>query len=286
MTAFLKNDVSTPAARRGVLALSLASAMVLGACASTQPNPVLEEARTQVDKVSSEPEVARRAALEMKAAKDTLARADKAWTADKDQAETEHLAYLATQQANTAQAIANARANDAKLQETRGQANQLRLEARTAEVEAARADAASANARADKLQAQMDELQAKKTNRGLLVTFGDVLFAFGKAELLPSSSARLDKLAQFLMDNPERKLRVEGYTDSVGSAGFNQKLSERRADAVKFALVRRGIASDRITAVGYGKDYPVATNSTDAGRAMNRRVEVVIADEKGVLRSR
>ncbi|MDO4682902.1 MAG: OmpA family protein [Lautropia sp.] len=286
MTAFLKNDVSTPAARRGVLALSVASALVLGACASTQPNPVVEQARSHVDKVAAQPEVAGRAALELKAAKDTLARADKVWTGDKDQAEAEHLAYLATQQASTAEALANARANDAKLQETKGKANQLRLDARTAEVEAARADAASARARADELQAQMNALEAKKTDRGLLVTFGDVLFAFGKAELLPSSSDRLDKLAQFLMDNPERKLRVEGYTDSVGSAGYNQKLSERRADAVKLALVRRGIAADRITSVGYGKDYPVATNSSDAGRAMNRRVEVVIADEKGVLRSR
>ena len=254
---------------------------------------MLEQARTHVDQVASQPEVASRAALELKTAKDTLARADQTWSNDKDKAETDHLAYLATQQASTAQALANARANDAKLQETRGKANQMRLqartqqlEARTAEVEAARADAASANARADKLQTQLNELEAKKTDRGLLVTLGDVLFAFGKEGLMPSSRPRLDKLAKFLRDNPDRQLRIEGYTDSVGTAHYNQRLSERRAVAVRDALERRGIEPERMNAMGYGEEYPVATNATEQGRAMNRRVEIIIADENGVLRSR
>lgn len=273
--------------RRGSLAASVASALLLAACASTpQPNPVLEQARTHVDKVAGQPEVARRAALEMKKARDTLARADQAWTHDKDKAEADHLAYLATQQASTAEARANARANDARLQETRGKANQLRLQARTQQLEAARADAASANARADKLQAQLNDLEARKTDRGLLVTLGDVLFAFGKEGLMPSSRPKLDKLAQFLRENPERNLRVEGYTDSVGTAHYNQRLSERRAVTVRDALIRRGVMAERINAMGYGKDFPVASNATEQGRAMNRRVEIIIADENGTLRSR
>lgn len=280
-------------ARRGAVAVAVASALLLTACASNKPNPVLEQARTHVDQVASQPDVASRAALELKTAKDTLARADQTWSDDKDKEETEHLAYLATQQASTAQALATARTNDAKLQETRGKANQMRLqartqqlEARTAEAEAARADAASANERADKLQAQLNELEAKKTDRGLLVTLGDVLFAFGKEGLMPSSRPRLDKLAKFLRENPDRQLRIEGYTDSVGTAHYNQRLSERRAVTVRDALERRGIEPERMNAMGYGEEYPVATNATEQGRAMNRRVEIIIADENGVLRSR
>lgn len=275
-----------PLARTGALAASVASALLLAACASTAPNPVLEQARTRVDQVGANPEVASRAQLELKAARDTLARADKVWTDDRDAEETEHLAYLATQQAGTAEALGNARANDARLQETKGRADQLRLQARTREVDEARADAASARAEAAELQKQLKDVQAQPTQRGLLVTLGDVLFAVGSDRLRPGSNRPLDKLAEFLQENPERKLRVEGYTDSTGSAATNQRLSERRAEAVQQALVRRGVSPERITAVGYGKEYPVATNATADGRAMNRRVEVVIADDKGVLRSR
>ena len=118
------------------------------------------------------------------------------------------------------------------------------------------------------------------------MTLGDVLFEFGKADLTAQAAPRLDKLAKFLAEFPNRKLLIEGYTDSVGTANFNQTLSERRAAAVQSALVTRGVAADRITARGYGKEYPVADNSSPEGRAMNRRVEIVIADENGNLRSR
>lgn len=273
-------------ARKGAVAASLASVLLLAACASTQPNPVVEQARNAVDKASADAEVARRAALELKTAKDSLARADQAWNNEKDKVEAEHQAYLATQQASTATALANARANDAKLQDTRGKADQLRLQARTQQLEAARKDVASANARADKAEAELKDLQGQKTDRGLVVTLGDVLFAFGKEGLLPASRPRLDKLAQFLRENPDRQLRIEGYTDSIGTTHYNQKLSERRAVTVRDALIRRGIAAERMTAEGYGKDFPVATNATEQGRAMNRRVEIIIADENGVLRSR
>ena len=136
------------------------------------------------------------------------------------------------------------------------------------------------------LEAKLREIEAQQTERGLLVTLGDVLFEFGKADLLTAAGPRLDKLAEFLRQYPERRLLVEGYTDSVGSVPYNLELSRRRAQAVQAALTLRGIDASRITTQGYGKDYPVANNATAEGRALNRRVEVIIVDDKGVLRGR
>ncbi|MNH07587.1 Outer membrane porin F precursor [compost metagenome] len=111
------------------------------------------------------------------------------------------------------------------------------------------------------------------------MTFGDVLFDFDKATLKSSAYPNITKLAQFLQENPDRKVIVEGYTDSKGSANYNQTLSERRAASVRAALVRAGVDPARIVAQGYGKEYPVAENSSNSGRAQNRRVEVTISND-------
>jgi len=106
-----------------------------------------------------------------------------------------------------------------------------------------------------------------------------VLFDLNKAELKPAGMRGVQKLAEFLNDNPERKVVVEGYTDSTGSASYNQQLSERRAQSVMRALTRAGVDAQRIQTVGYGEEYPVASNDTPASRAMNRRVEVTISND-------
>jgi len=85
---------------------------------------------------------------------------------------------------------------------------------------------------------------------------------------------------------PQRRVSIEGFTDSVGNPDANQKLSERRASAVRIALIDRGIDPARLVARGYGEEYPVATNSNSAGRQLNRRVEIVISDATGMIGSR
>jgi outer membrane protein OmpA-like peptidoglycan-associated protein len=120
---------------------------------------------------------------------------------------------------------------------------------------------------------------AKQTERGTLVTFGDVLFDFDRAELKSSALPNVTRLAQFLQQNPDRQVIVEGYTDSVGSAGYNLSLSERRANSVRTALVRAGVEPSRIVAQGHGMQYPVADNGSESGRAQNRRVEVTISND-------
>ncbi len=134
-------------------------------------------------------------------------------------------------------------------------------------------------ARDAQIKQLQDSLNAKQTERGTLVTFGDVLFDLDRSELKPGGMHNITKLAQFLQENPDRKVIVEGYTDSTGSAQYNQSLSERRANSVRAALISQGVDPQRIVAQGYGKEYPVASNSDSAGRAMNRRVEVTISND-------
>jgi outer membrane protein OmpA-like peptidoglycan-associated protein len=125
----------------------------------------------------------------------------------------------------------------------------------------------------------LSDLQGKMTERGIVLTMGDVLFSFGKADLSPGAVRNLDKLTGFLEKHPDRNLLIEGHTDSIGSDAVNLALSQKRADAVKEALVGKGISPDRIVTKGYGKQFPVASNDTESGRQLNRRVEVVILNE-------
>lgn len=300
--------------RTTTLCTSLLAAGLLVACASTVPPATLESARTAVSTAAGDPAVNQYAQLELKEATDALARADQAWSKDRDNAETSHLAYLARQRAEVATNAARARQLDATIQQAGSEADRIRLQARTQEADAARlradaqarnaqlaqqqalsaeqraaqqqAQAAAAQDRVRMLEAQLRDMEAQQTERGLLVTLGDVLFAFNKAELSTQAFPRLDKLANFLRQFPDRKLLIEGYTDSVGSDSYNQELSERRAQAVRDALVQRGVDTGRITARGYGKAHAVADNASPEGRAMNRRVEIVIADDRGNLRGR
>jgi outer membrane protein OmpA-like peptidoglycan-associated protein len=126
---------------------------------------------------------------------------------------------------------------------------------------------------------QLQELNAQMTKRGLVLTISDVLFESGKATLLSGASRAIDKLSEFLIENPKRAILIEGHTDNIGSSTYNIDLSLRRAEAVASALEKRGIESFRVTKRGYGEEFPVTTNSTPEGRQQNRRVEVIIINE-------
>ena len=293
--------------RYTTLGAALLTAGLLAACASHAPLPALEQARSTVERTTTNPAVGRYAQLELREARDALARADQAWNKDHDETETKHLAYLAERRAEIASNAARARELDVQVQSSGSETNRLRLQARTTEAEQAtqRAQMAqqqamgaeqrakqqqqaamSAQDRVRALEGELRDLEAQQTERGLLVTLGDVLFAFDKAELSAQAGPRMDKLASFLAQFPDRKVLIEGFTDSVGNDSYNLLLSERRAQAAGDALVQRGVDRARISARGFGKSHPVASNGSPEGRAMNRRVEIVIADEQGNLRGR
>jgi outer membrane protein OmpA-like peptidoglycan-associated protein len=198
-----------------------------------------------------------------------------------------------TEEANKAQRKAEASTRQAEAAQRRAEASQQQAHAsqQQAAMSQHQADmsqqqARDAELRANQLEAQLNELNAKKTERGLVITLGDVLFDTNQAQLKSGGTRSLQKLAGFLKQYPQRNAQIEGYTDSTGSADYNQELSDRRANAVRTSLVGMGISSDRITTRGYGKESPVASNDTASGRQMNRRVEIILSDDIGNVSSR
>jgi outer membrane protein OmpA-like peptidoglycan-associated protein len=262
---------------------------VLSACASApQRNDQLEQARAEVQTLAANPMAQQAANSDLEQARTSLNQADSAFQQKRPPQQVNQLAYLALRHAQAGEArVAEARARQqiAKAQEDR---NRIQLQAREHETEAAKAEAATARNTAAAAQSELasarqelSDLQAKQTDRGLVMTLSDVLFDTGKATLKAGATRDLDRLAHALKDNPNTRVKIEGYTDSVGSDSYNQELSQRRAQAVADALQSRGVPADRYQIEGLGKEFPVATNDTPAGRQQNRRVEIVFSDDAG-----
>jgi outer membrane protein OmpA-like peptidoglycan-associated protein len=200
----------------------------------------------------------------------------------------EQEASRANERAQTKTLEADAARTDAQISAQQNAAAQQRAQELESANDAARADAqmsaqqnAAAQQRARELESALADLQAKKTDRGYVITLGDVLFATGRADLKSNTRRSLDKLSTFLHQYPQRSVQIEGFTDSVGTDEYNQGLSERRADSVRDALTGMGVSSDRIQARGLGKSSPVADNASATGRQQNRRVEVIISESDG-----
>ena len=255
--------------------LLAAAALAFAGCASSPPrNDRLESARTEVQSLAQDPLTPQAASQDLDAARDRLQQADTALANKRPPEEVDHLAYLAQRHAEAGAArvdAARAKQDVARATEER---NRVLLEARAREADAAKQKLAAT-------QAQLAELQAKQTNRGMVVTLSGVLFDTGRATLKPGAELTLDRLATMLKQNANARVMVDGFTDNTGSPEFNQTLSQQRADAVAAALISRGVSADRVRATGRGEEYPVATNSTAAGRQQNRRVEIVLSDANG-----
>lgn len=292
-----------------------ASAVLLAAC-STVPTSTaaLDEARADYVAASNNPQVANYAPLEFRQASEALDRANQAAAKRESLDAIDRLAYVAKQRIATAQEVARAKTAEAEIANAGRERDRVQLEARTAEAERAKREAANANAqvavaqqqaqnaqqqaqdaqaqaaaaqqqaaqlaeRSARLEAILVELHAKKTERGMVVTIGDVLFATDRAELNANGMSTVRKLAEVMMQNPDRTVLVEGFTDSTGSTAHNQDLSERRAQAVAQALTSLGVPRERVAMRGYGEAYPVASNDSAGNRQLNRRVEIVLSNE-------
>jgi outer membrane protein OmpA-like peptidoglycan-associated protein len=267
------------------LLVAAAVSLVLAACASAPVKSAgAADARAKLTVLQSDPNLASRAPVSMSEAVAAVVAAEVSQT---DQEQSAYLAYLADRKVDTARARAEASLAEDQRATLAQQRDSDRLDARTREADTAKSQVATARAETDsartaaaqqteELQRQIDELQAKPTDRGLVLTLGDVLFTTGMADLNAGAASSLDKLAAFLNHYPERNAVIEGYTDNVGSEDSNLGLSQRRADAVKSYLMRQGIGSMRLAAAGKGESQPVASNDSATGRQQNRRVEVII----------
>ncbi|OEY65887.1 OmpA family protein [Marinobacter sp. X15-166B] len=252
--------------------LAVAFLAIAGCASAPQDNAMVAEARRAVAAIENDPNVARSAATDLRSANKYLENAESLLAEDAETVKVEHAAYLARQHAMIAARKGEREALSKRINQAEETRRQIMLQ--------------NSNREAEALRRQMAALQAEKTERGMVLTLGDVLFDVNKADLKAASARTIDRLAEFMAEYPERRVRIEGYTDSTGDAGYNQQLSERRALAVRDALQARGIASSRIEYQGYGEQYPVVSNDTASGRQQNRRVEIVISDQDGRLQAR
>jgi outer membrane protein OmpA-like peptidoglycan-associated protein len=279
----------------------LAGAVMLAACGSMPTStPALDQARGDYIAANNNPQVSSYAPLEFKQASDALEQANAAAARRESLDRIDQLAYIAKQKIESAQQVASQKAAEADIANTGRQRDRLQLQARTAEADRAKMDAErakmdaqaaqaqaqnaeaqtrEAQARAAQLEAQMADLQAKKTERGMIITIGDVLFGTDQARLTPAGMNTVHKLADVLTQNPNRTVLVEGFTDSTGTSAHNLELSQRRAAAVASALTGMGIGRERVAMRGYGEAYPVTGNDTAGNRQLNRRVEIVLSNE-------
>lgn len=295
---------------KNLLISSLGIVFLLSGCASLPDRiPELEQAREAVNAVDRDPMAERVSGAELKKAKQALQRAESVKESNGELNEILHQAYLANRHADIITArIGEATARE-KIERSEAERKQVLLQARAREAEKANAEAelarqeaeraqALAEARGDEAERQrrraneaieqaealeesLAELKAEQTERGLVLTLSDVLFDTNESDLKPGAESAISQLAEFMAENESRQLLIEGHTDSSGDDLYNKALSERRANAVRSALIDKGVDAGRLRAVGRGESVPVATNDTMAGRQENRRVEIVVSDMNG-----
>lgn len=297
--------------------LWLAVAAIAAGCGSTPTSTSqLEQAREDYRMALTTPSVASNAPNELKQASEALEQANAAAGSNRSLDSIDRLAYIAQQKVALAREVAKQRSAEASAATATKERDQVRLDQRTTEANVAKLNAAQAElaaqtaqnqalqakartdaaqraadeaqrneadarARAAQLEAQLAELAAKQTERGTVITLGDVLFGVDQASLNAKGLQTVDKLASILLRHPERTVMIEGHTDSTGSLAHNQVLSERRAEAVKQALRRSGVMGDRIYVQGLGPSQPVTSNDTPLNRQLNRRVEIILSDSFG-----
>ena len=252
------------------------SSVLLAACAAAPQIPAgAAQARSKLTQLQAHQDLATRAPVAIKDAEVAVSAAE---TPQTDEALGAHQVYIADRKVDTAWALAESRLAEDQRAALGADREGARLDARTREADAAKLAAASSAALSAELQRQIDELQAKETDRGLVLTLGDVLFETDKAQLKSGATGNLNTLVMFLNNYPNRTVLIEGYTDSVGSDDYNQGLSSRRAESVQAYLVGQGIDRGRLSASGLGESAPVADNESAMGRQLNRRVEVIISN--------
>ncbi|MFN0158339.1 MAG: OmpA family protein [Bacteroidota bacterium] len=265
----------------------IACAALLAGCGTSAPPTELVNARQAYQRASAG-QAGQLVPAELHKAQMALAAAEESFKDDPKSFRTRDLAYVADRKAKMAEALATTAAGEATTAKAEKEYQSAQSEivkntkedlaASTVRLAAEQTARLEAEKKAADAQAALAKLAAvKEEERGLVITLsGSVLFASNKSTLLPAAQDRLNQVTEALMATKERKLTVEGHTDSQGTSDYNQTLSQQRAEAVRSYIVSRGYPGDLILAQGIGEDRPVAENTNAEGRANNRRVEIIV----------
>lgn len=297
------------------LILTLLAAAVLTTGCSSMPTHTsqLDQTRSSYLDAQRNPDIAKYAAVEMQQAGVAMDQANSAAADSGSTEKIDKLAYMAQQKIALAQETAKQKSAEASIASAGHERDRIRLESRTNEAnqatlaaeqsrlaaeqsqvtaQAAQAQTADAQVKMEEAQArtalletQLAGMSAQKTERGMVITLGDVLFGTDLTRLTADGMRTVQKLADVLQKNPQRTVLIEGFTDSSGSVAHNQALSERRAGAVRNALFELGVPQDQVAIHGYGQAYPVAANDA-SHKQMNRRVEIIVSDASGKIAQR
>ncbi len=278
-----------PGKKTGI-AFLLSSALLTGCAMSPTSPDGSEDVRSKLTELQQNPDMMTHARIELRDAEAAVKLAEQPLASD-EAVLAEHRLYMADRMVEIARAKGEARLMEADRERLGEERDAARLAARTREADQAHADAQRARSsqaaaaemsarEAEELQRQIAMLEAEATERGLVLTLGDVLFATGSADIQGGTNQNLEKLVNFLNQYPDRQVLIEGHTDNVGSAMFNQNLSRQRAESVRRFLTERGIENRRLSVSGYGFERPIASNDSATGRQQNRRVEVVIENRE------
>jgi outer membrane protein OmpA-like peptidoglycan-associated protein len=262
------------------------TALAVASCSTTPEKPgALEEVQADYERVASQPFVQQFAPEELDNAQRAVAQTEEAWEKDADDELIRHYAYIAERRIAIAEEAGKEGRAEEAINNAETERQQVLLGVRETQATRAQTRAEQAELKAQELEqtladleSEIETIKTEKTAEGIVLTLQDILFDTNEATLKPNASATLDKVAAFLNNYERRQLEIKGYTDSTGSDGYNQELSERRAQSVEEALVARGVDPGRINTRGYGERFPVASNDTAFGRQQNRRVEILIAN--------
>ncbi|WP_428356336.1 OmpA family protein [Methyloprofundus sp.] len=236
---------------------------LVAGCAELQKPKSLLDAQQAYKSAASNPAIQKYATDELTKANETLLNAVASESLD----DMTSLAYIGNAQVETAVSIAAAEQSRQNSVDLMAKKEQLIND--------------SLNLKKDATQNQLDvaenkvlAMQLSEAEREILRAFGDIEFVTGTADLVPGATRGIDLLATYMEKYPSKKVTLEGHTDSTGSTKLNNELSQKRADFIRNVLISKGVAANRITAIGYGQSQPIASNSSQAGRQKNRRIDI------------
>ena len=274
--------------------------LVIASCATTrEPSQKLTALQDQYSSMSSEAYIKEYAPLALKDAEDAISKVKKAEQSHEEKSTVEHYQYIAQKKLDVAMELAKQKRAEAKIEKAELNRKDALLTSKTQKLEEANAkvdvmserlsvaeqekkDAMEAaremEAKANEMAKKLKNISVSTTERGLVITMGNILFDVNQANLKSETQNTVARIAELLKEYPDRNVMIEGFTDSSGTDSYNKDLSERRAEQVKFLLSSNGVASNRLNSIGYGESYPAASNETNQGRQKNRRVELVIAN--------